>query len=282
MNTAVLESAPAQGTSARRKSTGRRSIWLKQRGRVKRALLPLTSVILLLGIWQIASLQLQNAIFPGVGEIATALWSELFGPMWGDIGLTLGAAFGGLLIACIIAVPLGLLIGMSKFWTASTNFLIEFLRPIPPIALLPLAVLTLGIGSSMIVALVIFASIWPMLYQVIGGVKDRDPLLTDAFRVYGMTRKQYLLQGVVPQSLPFIITGLKISTTIALLVAVASEIVAGGQGLGFRISQMATAEAYPSMYALIVVAGLLGILVTQGLRILSSVALFWHESERGE
>lgn len=277
MNTAVLEGAPTQQSSP--KAAPKRPYIS---GRVKRTALPLLSVAILIGGWQITSFLLQNPIFPSVGEIIGALGKEASGPMWSDVGITLGAAFSGLLIACIIAIPLGLLIGLSAFWTASTNFLIEFLRPIPPIALLPLAVLTLGIGSSMIIALVIFASIWPMLYQVIGGVKDRDPLLTDAFRVYGMSRRQYLLQGVVPQSLPFVITGLKISTTIALLVAVASEIVAGGQGLGFRISQMATAEAYPSMYALIVVAGLLGIVVTYALRALSGIALFWHESERGE
>lgn len=248
--------------------------------KITRNLLPLLTVGFLLGIWQLLSVILQNPIFPGVGEILGALASEASGPMWSDVMTTLSSWFIGLVVACAIAVPLGLVIGLSKFWTASTSFLIEFLRPIPPIAILPLAVLLLGIGNSMIIALVIFASIWPMLYQVIGGINDRDPLMTDAFKVYGLNKRQYIFQGVIPQALPFVMTGLKISTTIALLVAVASEIIAGGQGLGFRISQMAVVEEYPGMYALIVVAGLLGILVTYGLRAISRITLFWHESER--
>lgn len=252
----------------------------KSRARSLRSILPLMTIGVFLALWQGLSLWVDADIIPSVIAIAGAFWSELFGPMWKDLWATMGVWVIGLSIAAILAIPLGLLIGLSRFWTDSTKFLVEFVRPIPPIAILPLAILLLGTGPRMTVSLTIFASIWPLLYQAIGGVRDRDPVLTDTFRVYGMSKTQYFLLGVLPQSLPFVITGLKISATIALVVTVATEIVAGGQGIGYRIVQMSTAELYPEMYALIIVAGLLGLVVTYLLRLASRTLLFWHESER--
>lgn len=248
--------------------------------RSRRPVLPFLTIAAFLALWQALSYWIDSDIIPGVHAIAGALWSEFLGPMWQDLWATMSVWVLGLFVASIVAIPLGLLIGLSHFWTESTKFVVEFVRPIPPIALLPLTVLILGTGPRMIVSLAIFASVWPLLYQAIGGVRDRDPTLTDTFRVYGMSKKQYFLLGVLPQSLPFVITGLKLSATIALVVTVATEIVAGGQGIGFRITQMSTAEQYPQMYALIIVAGMLGLLVTYLLRIASRTLLFWHESER--
>jgi ABC-type nitrate/sulfonate/bicarbonate transport system permease component len=245
-----------------------------------RLILPFITVGAFLALWQALSLWADTDIIPSVPAIAGALWTEFVGTMWQDLWITMGVWLAGLSVASILAIPLGLLVGLSRFWTESTKFLLEFVRPIPPIAILPLTILLLGTGPRMTVSLVIFASVWPLLYQAIGGVRDRDPVLTDTFRVYGMSRKQYFLLGVLPQSLPFVLTGLKISATIALVVTVATEIVAGGEGIGYRIAQMSTAELYPEMYALIIVAGLLGLVVTYLLRIASRTLLSWHESER--
>jgi len=159
---------------------------------------------------------------------------------------------------------------------------IEFLRPIPSVALIPLAVLMFGTRFPNKLFLVTFACIWPLLFQAIYGVQDVDPVAMDTARAFGFGRLQRLALVVLPSATPYIATGLRLASSVALILAVTSELVVGVPGLGSAINIAASGGDFPLMYALIAVAGLLGVSLNAIFAQVEGRALRWHPSQRSE
>jgi ABC-type nitrate/sulfonate/bicarbonate transport system permease component len=159
---------------------------------------------------------------------------------------------------------------------------IEFLRPIPSVALIPLAVLVFGTRFPNKLFLVTFACVWPLLFQAIYGVQDVDPVAVDTARAFGFGRLQRLALVVLPSSASYIATGLRIASSVALILAVTSELVVGVPGLGSAINVAASSGDFALMYALIAVAGLLGLTLNALFARLEGWALRWHPSQRSE
>lgn len=180
------------------------------------------------------------------------------------VGGTVLASGVGLLVACVIAVPLGLLLGSSwRGYRASTTA-IELLRPIPSVALIPLAILLLGRGLDMRVVLVTYACLWPILLNTIYGVRDVDPVARDTARAFGFGTLDTLRRVSLPSAAPFIYTGIRVGAAIALIVTISAELVAGGSppGIGtWMLERTQPGIDRELMYAAIVVAGLLGVAV---------------------
>jgi ABC-type nitrate/sulfonate/bicarbonate transport system permease component len=202
------------------------------------------------------------------------------GAFWSAVGSTLQGWALGLGIAAALAIPLGILIGSSPLAYRSVRFVVEFLRPIPSVALVPLAVLIYGVGLESKVFLAAFASFWPLFVQTLYGVQDVDPVATDTARSFGLGRFERLWRIKLPSAVPYIATGLRISSAVALILAVTAEIVIGSPGLGRSINVARQGGAIELMYALIITTGLLGwllnILTTQAER----RVLHWHPSHR--
>jgi ABC-type nitrate/sulfonate/bicarbonate transport system permease component len=197
--------------------------------------------------------------FAPPSDVFGALLERLDGHHLGyDVWETLSGWFLGLLIASAIAIPLGILIGSSAILYHGTRGLIEVLRPIPSVAMLPLIVLTLGSGMEAKVFLVAFACIWPILIQTIYGLRDLDPQLVEAARSLGMGRTSRLARVALPGTLPYVATGLRVACSLALVLTVTVELVIGAPGLGQSIALTESGGAVASMYALIVVTGALG------------------------
>lgn len=218
---------------------------------------------------------------------ATEIFAALFGLLgdasfWGALVNTLITWFIGLTIAMILGVGLGMLIGsfpVVREFTAST---IEFLRPIPSVALIPLAVLMLGTQRPSTLLLVVYAAFWQVLVQVLYGVADVDPIARDTARSYHF---RFLTEGywvVWPTALPYVVTGFRLAATVALVLTLTGELIIGTPGLGQQIAVAQASGAVPLMYALIVVAGVLGVLVNLVARFIEVKALFWHPSIRKE
>jgi ABC-type nitrate/sulfonate/bicarbonate transport system permease component len=188
----------------------------------------------------------------------------------------------GFASALVLALPLGIVVGSARPVYRSVRLLIDFLRPIPPVAVLPLAVLLYGTGTEMKVYLVAFSAFWPILFQTLYGVQDVDPVARDTVRAYGLGRFAQLWHVVLPSALPYIATGLRLAATIALVVTIATELIVGSQGLGFAINQVRYASDMPAMYALVLIAGMLGLLVSVALRAIERRVLRWHPSQRQE
>jgi ABC-type nitrate/sulfonate/bicarbonate transport system permease component len=217
---------------------------------------------------------------------ASAALSELLnqfgdGAFWSAVGSTLEGWAAGLGIAIALGVPLGLLIGSSRWAYRGLRVPIEFLRPIPSVALIPLAVLIYGQGLQSKVFLAAFASFWPLLIQTIYGVQDVDPVATDTARSFGLGRLERMWRVTVPSAVPYIATGVRISSAVALILAVTAELVIGAAGLGREINVARSGGNLDVMYALIVATGLLGWLLNLATSAGERRVLHWHPSQRG-
>jgi ABC-type nitrate/sulfonate/bicarbonate transport system permease component len=245
---------------------------------------PLVAVVVLLVLWELvvrAGLIPESSIPPASAAIGE-LFSELGqASLWEAVGNTLEGWALGLGLAVAAGVPAGILIGSSRWAYRALRVPIEFLRPIPSVALIPLAVLIYGTGLESKVFLAAFASFWPMLIQTIYGVQDVDPVATDTARAFGLGRLARLWRITVPSAVPYIATGVRISSAVALILAVTAELVIGSAGLGREINRASSGGDIELMYALIIVTGLLGWALNIAATAVERRALHWHPSQRG-
>ena len=220
---------------------------------------------------------------PPSSRIATALGAEAGGgPFWRAIGDTLIGWGLGLLIAVVAGVAVGILIGAVPVLRAATASTIEFLRPIPSVALIPLAVLLYGTNLGSTLLLVVYAAFWQVLVQVLYGVADVDPVADETARSFRFTAWARIRYVLWPTALPYVFTGIRLAASVALVLAVTTELVIGSPGLGALIGVAQTSNAVPTMYALIVVTGLLGVAINLVARAVERRTLAWHQSVRGE
>jgi ABC-type nitrate/sulfonate/bicarbonate transport system permease component len=221
--------------------------------------------------------------FPPVSE----MYAELFRllpqqPLWVEIGRTLRAWAVGIGLATLLAVPIGVALGASDLAYRMVRIVIEFLRPIPSVALIPLAVLVYGSGLQMKVFLIAFATFWPLLFQTIYGVRDVDPVARDTARAYGLGVFARFTVITLPSAAPYIATGLRIASAIGLVLAITSELVGGATGLGRAIVVAQSAGLITLMYALIITTGLLGWALNSAFAAVERRALRWHPAQRQE
>ena len=188
----------------------------------------------------------------------------------------------GLAIAVVAGIVVGVMVGSWRPLRAATASTIEFLRPIPSVALIPIAVLLYGAQLRATLLLVVYASFWPVLLQVVHGVADVDPVARDTASSYRFTTWAKIRYVLLPTALPYIMTGIRLSAAVALILAVTAELVIGAPGLGKEIAVAMASSAVPTMYALIVVIGLFAVAVNVVFRVLERRALAWHTSVRLE
>ena len=221
--------------------------------------------------------------FPPASEIAVAL-AELTGrgAFWTAVGDTLRGWAIGLSVAAVAGVVLGLLIGSSRPARELTDSTIEFLRPIPSVALIPLAILVFGSDIESKLLLVVYAAFWQVLVQVLYGVADVDPIAQDTARSYGLGAWARARHVTWPTTLPYVMTGLRLGAAVALILAVTAELVIGVPGLGELLNTAQSSGAVAQTYALVVVTGILGVLVNVVFRAVERRVLAWHPSQRAE
>jgi ABC-type nitrate/sulfonate/bicarbonate transport system permease component len=225
----------------------------------------------------------KEAYFPPTSRIADALGTELSDDtFWTALGDTLTGWALGLVIASTAGIVLGVAIAVVPYLREATASTIEFLRPIPSVALIPLAVLMYGTELRSVLLLVVYASFWQVLIQVLYGVQDVDPVAEETARSYGLGPWARVRHVLWPTALPYVMTGIRLAAAVALILAITAELVIGAPGLGARIAVAQNSQAVPEMYALIVVTGVLGLLINVGARTVERRALAWHQSVRGE
>jgi NitT/TauT family transport system permease protein len=203
------------------------------------------------------------------------------GKLSGEVGTTLEGYVEGLVIAIAVGVLLGAAIGSSRTLLNASSLVIEFLRPIPAVALIPLAMLNFGLGVPMRRFVIAYAAVWPILINTLYGVRGGDRLLHDVARTSGLTRLGRLVRVTLPAALPSIATGIRVSASIALLVAVTAEYLTPGTGgIGSYMQRQELGFHLPEMYAAVVLTGLLGYTINLLLRAIQRRAVFWAGEER--
>ncbi len=234
---------------------------------------------ILLLFWEIGSrsdpkLQLY---LPPVSQILIALGQLLrVGDVANHLLATLGRFMEGYFLAAVLAVTAGVILGYFRFALSLLEILIEFLRPMPSVAIIPVAVLALGIGDPMIVAVTVYASTWPVLINTIEGVRHIDRTLIDTGRTFGLNGRQILWRVILPAASPYIVTGLRVSLSIALILVTTAEMVAGSKGLGFFILDEERSMNSANMYAGVILVALLGYLLNRLFLALEGRAMKWR------
>jgi ABC-type nitrate/sulfonate/bicarbonate transport system permease component len=222
------------------------------------------AVVLL--IWELGSRNnpALQPYLPPVSRILSSL-SELIvsGRIVSHLMITLSRFLQGYLLAASIAVILGTVLGYFRLVHSLFEALIEFLRPMPSVAIIPVAILLLGISDAMIVAVTVYASLWPVLINTIDGVRYIERTLIDTGRTFGLNRRQILWLVVLPAAAPYIVTGLRISLSIALILFTTAEMIAGSKGLGFFILDEERSMNSGNMYAGVILVAILGYLLNR-------------------
>lgn len=257
----------------------------KPRPHRRAALLGLAGVATALAAGQIlpATGAVDPRHLPTTGAVLTALADALArADFWRALADTLLAWGTGLAIAVAAGTLLGVLIGSAPPVRAATASTIEFLRPIPSVALIPLAILLYGTQLRSALLLIVYAAFWQVLVQVLAGVRDVDPVAADTARSLRLGPLGRLRHVTWPTALPYFMTGVRLAATVALVLAVTAGLVIGSPGLGLEIKVAQQSGAIERMYALIAVTGALGVLVNLGVRALERRALRWHPSMRSE
>ena len=196
------------------------------------------------------------------------------------VGTTLEACAEGFALAIVGGVVVGIAIGSSRTLLDATSIVFEFLRPLPAVALIPPAIMILGLGVPMRRFVIAYAAVWPVLVNTLYGARGSDRILHDVARASGLTTLERLVRVTLPSALPSIVTGIRLSASIALLVGVTAEFVTGTAGIGGYMQRQQLAFQLPELYAAILLVGLLGYAINTGLAAVARRTVFWAGEER--
>ncbi|MET0133624.1 MAG: ABC transporter permease subunit [Kibdelosporangium sp.] len=245
-----------------------------------RAARNLIGLAVFFAIWEAASrFGLVSAVFlPPPGVVALRL-VELAGQnaFRRDVIASVLAWAVAMAVTIAVAVPAGLVLGSFPPLRTVTRVIVQFLRPIPAVALIPLALLALGGGPDAKIALAVYASVWPILFHAVHALAEIDPIRLETARSFGFGRTRILLTVALPHAAPFIFTGIRHASPIALILVVSTEFLAGARpGIGdFLLDASTGAGRMDLVLAGTVVAGLFGLLLNHGLERLGRRLFRW-------
>jgi NitT/TauT family transport system permease protein len=229
---------------------------------------PLLAVAVLLAVWQIGMQVSASKIFPSPLAVARGLREIMAkGLLWrytGDSLMRVGVGYG---VALLLGIPLGLVLGWYPTSAEVANPIIQMMRPISPLAWIPVAIVLFGVGNTSAIFLIFLASFFPIVVATINGVRNVPSMMRNAGRNFGLSPGMLLLKVVFPASLPQIIIGLRIALGIAWLVVVAAEMIAVDSGLGYLIIDSRNAgKRYDLVIAGMLLIGGIGLLLDLGIR----------------
>jgi NitT/TauT family transport system permease protein len=241
--------------------------------RIKKTAPPVLLLIALLALWAYIVARSESAIFPAPWQVVTGA-GELIadGTLWDHIFASLMRVGAGFFIAVGLAVPLGLWMGRVEGAYNTLNPIFQILRPISPIAWIPIAILWFGVGNASPIFLIFIASIFPMIVQTAAGVHTIEQRYLLAAENFGVSRAKLFRQVIVPAVLPQIIVGMRISLGVAWLVVVAAEMIALRSGLGYMIMDSRNAgNRYDLVVAGMIIIGVIGLLLDGTMRLLEKL-----------
>ena len=244
-------------------------------------------VVAFLGIWMLAAELYvsgegtQATLLPTPVEVVSA-GAEMVGDgsLFTHILASLERVLIAFAVASAVAIPLGIAMGWWKVVHRQLDPVMEFFRPIPPLAWIPLSILWFGTGDQQNEFIIFLGVFFPVLVNTIAAVRAVDPVLIRAGQSLGASRLSLLRKVVFPGSLPGIFTGLRVGLGIGWMALVAAELVAADSGLGFLINDSRFIFRTDRILLGMVVIGVMGLLMDRGLRLLSRLALPWYQAAR--
>lgn len=236
--------------------------------------------ILLALWWLVIASGTMPSMLPGVPQIAQGIGEAFISPIfWAALGRTLIAALTGWALASVIGVFFGLIIGSVKFLDRSTSILIDFGRSFPVLALMPVVIMLLGSNARMEIVVVALSCLWPVMVQTIYGARRQEAEVADTVAVFRIPPLLRFRRVLLPSALPFIATGVRISASIALLVAVGVEVISQAPGVGRQITLMQQAQRWDLAFAYLFFTGLVGWVLATLLQRGENRLLIWKRQE---
>lgn len=244
----------------------------------EKKLLPFILPILLIVVWYIITSGLNLVpyyILPSPVDVFGAGANLVMnGKLLDNTINTLIKVFLGIILASLVAIPLGILLGWYESLDKLSSLIISILRPIPPIAWIPFSILWFGIGLSSAVFVIFVGCVFSVLVYTIDGVKRTDKVLIEAASTLGANNWDILTKVVLPSSLPYIVSGLKVGVSIALMCTVSAEMIVSSKGLGYMILTASTLFDPGTMVVGMIIIGIIGILFDLGFR-KAQDKIFW-------
>jgi sulfonate transport system permease protein len=247
--------------------------------RVLWAMLSIAVGFALVAVWQLAAdLQLISPVFfPGPDRAWAALVAGLrSGELGPNIAATIERMFYGWFVASVVAVALGALIGVSAAARLYLGPTLEFIRPLPASAIVPLTIALVGLSDAMVLIVITFGAVWPILLATVHGFAAVEPRLYEVSRALRLSRWEVITKIALPSAMPDILAGMRIGLTVSLILTVVGEMLASRDGLGMWILLAARSFRSPDLFAGVIVLGLIGYASAQVLGLVERRLLRWR------
>ena len=237
--------------------------------------------ILLVALWWFASASSTSIYFPSLQRILAALVEMLTERFGSDIVPSLQNLGAGLAIAIVAGMGIGVLLGLSPRLYGAFQPLLEFMRAIPGVAILPVMLVIFGIGSSMKIAVIAFGAFWPIMMNTVDGILGVDGMTREVSKAYKVRLFDHIFRVVLPAASPQVISGLRLSVSLSVILIVASEYIASTEGIGYLELMSARLFQMDTMWASLLLLGVLGYVANVLFRYVEHVVLRWHRGVRG-
>lgn len=249
--------------------------------KITRFFLPLIVPVLLIALWWVASAKSTSFFFPPLAKIWQRfqdLW--LFDLVGEHVVPSLNSVVIGLGISIVIGVGLGIALGLNDAIASAVGPMLQFMRYLPAVAMLPLAIQLMGIGPDMRVLIVVLGALWPVLLNTIDGVRGVHPALVDVARSNRLRPFDWVFRVVVPSAAPQIFAGIRASLAVSVILMFASELMGASQGIGYFILETQRQFSLPEMWSGMILLGIIGYSLNVILMLVERFALDWHRQSR--
>ncbi len=240
-------------------------------------LIRLTIPVALFCAWWLLSARSESIYWPPLSTILSKFSDTWLGPRFAsDVVPSMTRLLGGYIAAVAIGILLGLLVGLFHRLSTAAEPVLEFFRALPPPVLVPILLAISGIGNTTKLSVIILGSLWPVLLNTAQGVQAIDPTQSEtasSYRITGLRRIRYL---VLPAASPQIMTGMRQSLSVAIILMVISEMMASTGGIGYSIIQFQRTFSLVQMWTGILLLGIIGVLVALLYRVIEHRVLSWY------
>lgn len=235
-----------------------------------------------LGLWQLLAVVLDKTVFPSFSQSVVAVGELLTGPvLTDDILPSVGRALAGFAISAVLGIVLGLVLGYVRRLGDYCSAVIDFLRSVPSPLLVPLALVIMGLGARMVIAVIVSAAVWPVMLNAFDAARRIEPLYLDTARISGLRGIRLFRTVLLPATLPAVFAGLRVALSVSLAVLVVAEILGASSGIGYFIQNAEQTFAVPQTYAGVIILACLGWLFDTVFLVAERRLLRWERALSG-
>lgn len=250
--------------------------------RARSALVSMGSLVGFLVVWELVSLKLPPVVLPHPTEVFAALWSLSTSGQIGQAFLTMLAPLAeGFVLAMILGAAIGFFLGLNRWAAAAVDPLLYVIYSLPHVALLPLIIVWFGIGYNSTVIFVFISAIFSVIVNTESGVRNVDPGMLDVVRSLGANRWEEIREVIIPSTLPFLLSGMRIAVVMAVVGVIIAELFISATGVGYLLQYFSDTLQLAKYFAPLILVAALGVLLKYGVDWLDRKLIPWRQRQVG-